>query len=1624
LDVDEEPEAQADPDALSATFASLGKALQVARNRLLDRSLTNKLISTNVASERARQVRVTDRRSDDVFKLLRAGRAATFAATVRPRANAGAEDGDPPSELPELVAGAVPETGGLGGKDDQLPAARLTPDALQKRLTSLLYEGKTLEEEQGVSVLFLALGFLEWREAKQSEIARFAPLVLQPVELVREGARDRFKLRARQDDLYTNVSLQAWLDEQFDIELPDLPEGDDWQPSAYLAEVEAAIGTRPGWAVRPNEIVLGFFSFSKFLMWRDLDPENWPDASVLSENDLLKRILLRDDEESRDEPLVGPDDRIDEVFKPSELVHITDADSSQAIAIQEAMAGKNLIIQGPPGTGKSQTITNIIAGAVKRGKSVLFVAEKMAALEVVHQRLVDRKLSAMCLELHSRKSSKSQVIEQIRQARAAPSRPDWPSGAMRDLEETQVGLRDYSDRMHTREGEGFTPFDLIGRMSLVKSRGAPAPTFALPAAADWARERVETENRRAVQFGERLAEAGAPCSHPWRGVGCRVPDFLEQERLRPLVTALTSAVDRLGEVVGLARAALAATCDDDAHGLVIWGDALAHLAGRPSEADALLGGDTLLPIAEPLGTLADGGERLLAIRARLTDKVRPDAWTTDWSSARRTIAGQGRALFRMLSGKYRDAVAELRGAWIGDLPKRHDERVNALDDLIDGVRLAGLVERAGSSLGLALGALWAGEKTDWTLLRHVLAWLEDSKQFEPDLQLGEPDRLTDIKFAADLCSELRAALAEVAERLSALAKAVDLDEAIAFDGQTRSQLKILDLEAISARWRDGFGEIVQWPPMRDDLAWLRDLGAGQLAALAFDGDVSGAEVADVLLLAVYEAMWTRVRERHPEIPGADGDGLHKLVSRFRKADIDRIRMAADEVGRAHVDGRPAGSAGAVGILDDETRKVRNLKPVRKLMEQAGNAVQAFKPVFMMSPLSVAQYLPPGLIRFDMLVMDEASQIRPEDALGAIARCDQVVVVGDDKQLPPTNFFNRMINDTDEDEDDDDGMPDGALRRAPLKDIESILGLCSRFPERMLRWHYRSEHPGLIAISNRRFYRGQLLLPPSTIAGITDGSTGLIFHKGAEGGYDRGRTRQNEIEAEEVAQAVLRHARECPELSLGIGTFSVAQRDAIRDRLDRLCSLHPELDDFVRGRAVSAAAEKGTGEAERREPVFVKNLENIQGDERDVIFISVGYGKDRDGRFIQSFGPVGAQGGERRLNVLITRARKRCEVFSSIVAEDITFDGVGKPGVAALKEFLKLAKDGVIDTATPTDKSFDSDFEEAVAHEIRAMGYDFHPQVGTAGFFVDLGVLDPANPQKYVLGVECDGAAYHSSRYARDRDRLRQMILERRGWKMHRIWSTDWFYRKDREVAKLKDAIEAALAGRTLPTASNTYDFEPFEQKELDLSEESSAFAGAGEDADEDAPPFRGGVLRPYEFATFRVRVHKDDPSQLYDGQLAEIVERIVTIEQPIHEEEVGRRLARVCGLQRAGSRIQAAATRGLVYARTKKKLVADGRFWTVEAGAETDPRSRANLVSAEPVRKPELIAGRELAAAARIALRQNLALSDEELVTETARLIGLARVGEYVREAIEDAIEGYLDDDLERDHLDRLKLKV
>src|SRR5262245_16798621 len=404
----------------------------------------------------------------------------------------------------------------------------------------------------------------------------------------------------------------------------------------------------------------------------------------------------------------------------------------------------------------------------------------------------------------------------------------------------------------------------------------------------------------------------------------------------------------------------------------------------------------------------------------------------------------------------------------------------------------------------------------------------------------------------------------------------------------------------------------------------------------------------------------------------------------------------------------------MGIIRAEIGKKRGHRAIRKLISDAGSAVQRLKPVFLMSPLSVAQFLPPGRLSFDLLVIDEASQVAPEDAFGVIARAKQIVVVGDDKQLPPTNFF-KMVNAGDDDSEDD---PEEPIKPDRPSHFESILTLSRTrgMSERMLAWHYRSKHPSLIALSNNECYANRLLLPPSPF--IQTSEFGLCLIQTPRGYYDRGGTSRDLVQAEEVAKSVAQHIKHNPNKSLGIACLSARQRDAVDDMIDKL-GIRSEVEGF---------APKG-------ERLFVKNLEAVQGDERDVIFISVGYGfAQHQSRPFLNFGPVSGEGGERRLNVLASRARDKCVVFSSITAADIPVDSQVR-GTRMLRALLSFAETGKLSAGRPGG-GFDSPFEEAVARVIREAGFIVHSQVGVSSFRIDLGIVDPPKPGEYILGVEC------------------------------------------------------------------------------------------------------------------------------------------------------------------------------------------------------------------------------------------------------------------------------------------------
>jgi len=445
--------------------------LDRARTELLDLSARNRLLSIPRSAKSAKTLEFVDELGGEVFRLLvKEGRVFTFI----PGKGDGVENEDGVEEIAEL---AQPEDDGVDSRGvanrhaDTRLQTRLTPAGLQKKLLDLYYDARTLEEEQGVNILFLAIGTLKWVDPKNTSLVRYAPLVLVPVELERGNAAEKFKLRARQEDVSANLSLELFLDRVHGLKLPTFEASDDFDLSAYVSAVGEAVAAKPGWSVNQDDLVLGFFSFAKFLMYRDLDPQNWPDDAKLSDHAILKPLMTVGFPEG--EPLTSEEASVDAHVSPSRMVHIVDSDSSQTMAIEEVRRGRDLVIQGPPGTGKSQTIANIIAAAVADGKTVLFVAEKMAALEVVKRRLDSAGVGDACLELHSNKVNKRAVLEELRRT--------WDLGAPRTenmsvlnarLTEARDDLNAHAGRLHSPLGSaGYTPYDVIGHLVRLRHEG-------------------------------------------------------------------------------------------------------------------------------------------------------------------------------------------------------------------------------------------------------------------------------------------------------------------------------------------------------------------------------------------------------------------------------------------------------------------------------------------------------------------------------------------------------------------------------------------------------------------------------------------------------------------------------------------------------------------------------------------------------------------------------------------------------------------------------------------------------------------------------------------------------------------------------------------------------------------------------------------------------------------------------------------------------------------------------------------------------------------------------------------------------------------------------------------------
>ena len=1876
---------------------SIQTKLDTARAELLDQSLRNPLI--NYRLSRARGVEIVDESPPDVYRILvPEGKTMSFLPKLEPE-----ED-----DHLQLFEDDEVETDPARHTDSKLQTDYSSAE-LQRRLRKTHDVAKIAIEEQGVNTLYLALGMLQWYESESSDILRCAPLILIPVEIDRASVRARFRIRYTGEDIGTNLSLQEKLKSEFDLQLPDLPDAEDLDQSNirnYYQTVDEAINGHERWWIDGAAIALGFFSFAKFLMYRDLDAANWPGNS-LSEHSVLQSVLTKGFQEP--ESTIDSDtSNIDEHLNPTEAYHVVDADSSQALAIHDVSQGRNLIIQGPPGTGKSQTITNLIAEAIAKEKRVLFVAEKMAALEVVKRNLDEVRLGDACLELHSHKMNKKAVVDELKRILELGEPRTTALGAeVRSLLSNRDRLNSYCQAVNTPIGEsGITPYQAYGELLIVKRR---LSAVTLPALGS------HQFHHSVSEFGEGLGHTeelqrhlkrmGVPVNHPFWGSQCKYfpPNRAQVEQVmaktREGIIALKDSSEELaqhlklrspdthetvGSVISAARRALDAPnlTDTDIQSTE-WrrqadrlnsglhaGEQLSQLYKEYENLLNRYDGDlidetwfkTVLEIRQALellthsstqlaqhlklqspdsleavrsmisavryllyapkmehvdvkttewlthiGDLEVGlraGEQLYQLHKTYDDVLIPEAWTEDVLEIRRVLVVYGPKWWRFLSGKYRRARNELAGLCAQPLSKSLETQLRIVD-VIRKAQREQLHFETIRTLGQRLfGPYWRAESSNWTQLHTIteylsrlyqlierndlpeelidylasnpnleilrrqvstieeylnryqiavqpleqeiqlpksleiqarvvntilevkrivdaivgmrlnlegiqelgkqlfgIHWQEDASNWSQLQTIAEyllvlhqaldmtklPKKLMDylasnpdferlqaiisplraqrrsvnwfveIKRTVDAILEAQqelekfdafgkqlfgthwqgefsnwSQLQKIAEYLSALHESVEkselpealvtylaanpdletlqtlvstverhqnnhphllqivvekiqLDEIVRFgcsDGL--KACSFTEQAQILERWERELDRLQDMITYNHLVEALKNNGLAEIVRIANSWSEASEFLSDLLKQVWYSARVETVMQERPILASFSGDAHQYIVERFKEQDYVSLEYNKARVAYEHRKHLPRYevSSGQLGLLRREFEKKRRHLPIRQLIDRAGNAIQAIKPIFMMSPLSVATFLPPSSVDFDWVVFDEASQVKPVDAFGAIIRGRQTVVVGDNRQLPPTRFFDKHIAADDDDEDVEENL---------AGDMESILGLFSaqNAPECMLRWHYRSRHESLITVSNVEFYDNKLQLFPSPDAAKEE--VGLVYHYLPDTAYDRGGSGRNKEEARTVAEKVMEHARRRPDLTLGVATFSTAQMEAVQDELEILRREDPSYEQTF----FSAHPE---------EPFFVKNLENVQGDERDVIFIGIGYGPDANGHLTMNFGPLNQDGGERRLNVLITRARRRCEVFTNLNGDDIDLSRTNARGVAALKRYLKYAETGKLDIPKPTNREADSPFEIEVANALRRLGYQVEHQIGSAGYFIDLGVKDSERPGRYLLGIECDGATYHSAQSARDRDRLRQQVLEGLGWRIHRIWSTDWFRNPDREVGRVAEAIEAARVHIApvpeVPSESNLPDSNEGE-------EESEAYSSVtGHLVPE---PQADSLTERYALAELFISTGGLNLHEVPSFTMANWIQGVVKVESPVHLDEVARRIATAVGVGRVGNRIQDRVKTAARQAARSGNIQVKRQFlyWTEQR--EIAVRDRSELPNAS--RKIELIAPEEVEVAIKQVVSDAYGIEREELVREVCRLFGFRSVSGDMRQGVERVIEGLIENE-------------
>lgn len=1563
---------------------------------------------------------------------------------------------------------------------------------MQKTLRNLRDKAKTATEEQGINVLYLSFGFLEWNESKDSEQFFRSPLILVPVTLTVESISSPYVLSLHEDEILINPTLQYKLTNDFGISLPDFDEDGDLQD--YFKSVNA-LASRNHWKVI-EETSLSMLSFLKINMYNDLAKHR----DAIMRNPIV-RTISGDAAASNPIPEEINDYDFDTKTKPIDIFQVVDADSSQQDAILCAKKGISFVLQGPPGTGKSQTITNIISECLADGKKVLFVSEKMAALDVVYRRLTSAGLNDFCLVLHSYKANKKAVLEQLETVlNLAKNKAELSGDAylkLDTLERDREKLNQYASQLFEKvEPLGKSIYQVNGVLANLNEYADVIFPIENIDKADWNQysNYIHVLNEFINSIGQMSEDYTA---NPWYGanvqsvsnelrhdIGAILPKLNEkikrnlleiqsmQQEISLHMPVSYLSLDVMAEVLSKAKSSPIIPIQ------WILGGEITPLFDEVSECEALkdnfvtaqvelkikyvllgdldkgislsdadsiqkcdqiakekeniaswLNNDKILSAIDQVDSYAKLMDEKTQVEEKITfinaeknnllQAFEKEIFNIDYAgilgryrteyasffkyfkSSYKADKKQLQSLYKDMSVKINDSItlstinklkeiAEAR-EWLQsnaacfknvfcndfddentDLGKINHhinlyntakETISILDNLYDIAAKSNDME---SNLIAHYSFLYNGLDTSWETIRNSLTWSVSFRSIveKYNLEKAFVEKICGNKEVVSLCDAYEQKIRQIKLNMD-----IEFQWYLKLFDET-TDLKSMDFAKLNERIEQGVNGLFlleEWIDFRNARKDCREAGLSEYISKIEEEKITPSYILPVFQKRFFRLWLDAILPNYPAILNFRRISQENTISEF--ASLDKIQF---EIAKARIKGKlindlPSfdhftSGVDEISILKRELSKRRKIMPIRKLFQQIPNLLPTLKPCLMMSPLSVSLFLEAETYQFDTVIFDEASQVCTENAIGAIARGKQVIIAGDSKQLPPTNFFGASLSDVDYDTDDED-EDDGTA-------YESILDEANLLPERTLLWHYRSRHEHLIAFSNAKIYKNNLITFPSNVDKVPD--NGVEYEYVRDGFYDKGGKKGNFIEAKRVAEIVFEHFKTHPNRSIGVIAFGEVQQQAIDTAIRKMRMENQMFESFFN--------------EDKEEPFFVKNLENVQGDERDTIVFSIGYAKDVNGVFRMNFGPLSKSGGERRLNVAITRAKYNVKLVGSILPTDINVDKITSDGPKLMRAYIDFALNGVESLAREITESdiveHDSPFEKAVYNFLDRKGYKLGTQVGCSGYRIDMAVKHPTLSGQYVLGIECDGAAYHSARTARERDRLRQDVLEQMGWKIYRIWSTDWIKDPVTEGEKLIEAVEGALKNYVVPyeeiIVSNepkADDFVSIEEKTISLEEQ----------------------LNPYGFEEEK-EVSFSNLNRNYSGYLSieDCIVEVIKQRYPIHYDLLCKELAPLLGNEKATVKVKREVDYGL--GKLQNKVVRKSDFFFPINYGEIKPRQNNT-------RKIDYVATEELAEVMMSVLDKCIGATKETLCAETARAYNYNRMTQNISAAMDNAFE-------------------